>query len=72
MSQDTPLPITSTIVVEDQNLFGITARVDGKTQQFPNLQAMFHAAVTLADSKAASIATASTPGPTRLKERNPP
>jgi hypothetical protein len=72
MSQETPPPITATIVVEGQNLFGVTARVDGKTQQFPNLQALFRAAVTLADSKVASIATTDAPGPTRLKERNPP
>jgi hypothetical protein len=50
MTQQT-LPITGRIVVTHQDPSGIVAKVNGKATVFPNREALFRAAVLLAEGK---------------------
>ncbi len=42
-------PILATVTVTSQGPLGVTADVNGQPQQFPNLEALFGAAVGLLD-----------------------
>jgi hypothetical protein len=48
-------PVTATIVVEHCDLLGVQARVNGQSRSFPNMQALFRAAVVLAKNGRGTI-----------------
>ena len=52
MNENEPTPIVGTIQVQRVEPSGVTATVDGQLQVFPDLEALFRAALRLLDEAA--------------------
>jgi hypothetical protein len=55
MNRASHSPVTATIIVEHRDLFGVQARVNGQSRSFSNMQALFRAAVLLAEGDQGAI-----------------
>ena len=73
MNRASHSPVTATIVVEHSDLLGVQARVNGQARSFPNMQALFRAAVVLAESDRGITQSQPVPGrqPHPRQEKGP-
>jgi hypothetical protein len=62
MNRASHFPVTATIVVEHCDLLGVQARVNGQARSFANMQALFRAAVVLAESDRGTIQSSAATG----------